>query len=90
MLCAFLPFLLTGCASSNDIAPLPLPGAPAHLRACAAAETPLIPGDKGTPLTKAEAAEALAEQRAGALAAHRCAASWQAFYDDLRKSFGGS
>ena len=90
MLCAFLPFLLTGCASSNDIAPMPLPDASAHLRACAAAETPPIPGAKGTPLTKAEAAEALAEQRASALAARRCAGAWQAYYEDLRKSFGGS
>jgi hypothetical protein len=50
---------------------------------------PDIPGARGTPLSKAEAAEALAEQRASALSKNRCARAWEKFYGDLKKSFGG-
>jgi hypothetical protein len=56
---------------------------------CVGASVPPIPGAKGTPLDKTDAATALAEQRAGALAKNRCAASWRDFYADVRASLGG-
>jgi hypothetical protein len=47
-----------------------------RLRACTGDAVPPIPGARGTPLTKAQAAECLAEQRAAALAKDRCAKAW--------------
>jgi hypothetical protein len=81
-LSVFLPLLLTACAASNNS--LTIPDTPAGLAACTAAPIPAIPGDVGTPLTKAQAAEALADQRAAALAKDRCAGSWASFYDNLK------
>jgi len=81
--------LLTGCANSpTDVVVPSLPDAPAGLKACTAASVPPIPGAAGTMLTKAQAATSLAEQRAIALAKSRCAKSWGAFYDDLKKTMG--
>ncbi len=78
--------LLTGCAGSNEIVAPQLPETPAGLRACTDTALPPIPGAQGTALTKAQAAQALAEQRAAAAAKSRCAEDWDAFYADLRKS----
>jgi hypothetical protein len=86
-LSVFLPLLLTGCAASNS---LTIPDTPAGLAACAAAPVPAIPGDAGTPLTKAQAAEALADQRAAALAKSRCVRGWASFYDNLKTSLESS
>lgn len=63
-----------------------LPDVPAGLAQCTADAVPAIPGARGTGLTKAQSAEALADQRAAALAAHRCSVAWREFYDDLRGS----
>jgi hypothetical protein len=83
-LSACLLLLLTGCAASIEAVPPSLPEIPAGLAACTAAPIPAIPGDAGTPLTKAQAAEALADQRAAALAKARCAQSWKSFYAGLK------
>lgn len=83
---AFLPLWLTNCAASNDVVPVTLPAAPAGLVDCTDTAVPPIPGARGAALTKAQAAEALADNRAAALAAHRCAVAWRDFYGDLRGS----
>jgi hypothetical protein len=62
---------------------LKLPDVPAGLQACTDAAVPPIPGARGTALTKAQAAEALADQRAAALSKDRCAKAWQTFYQAL-------
>ncbi len=80
--------LLTACARSPDPM-LPLPPAPADLTRCATDPVPDIPGAPGTGLDKAQAAQALVEQRAAARAKDRCGRSWADFYVDLRKSIGG-
>lgn len=80
---AFLPILLTGCATSNEVEHLQLPPVPAGLAACTDAPVPPVPGARGTPLTKAQAAEALSDQRASALSKDRCAHDWRDFYGDL-------
>lgn len=82
-MCVCLPILLTACAGSAEPVPLALPAVPAGLAACTADTIPPIPGAPGTALTKAQAAEALADQRAAALAKARCATAWSAFYGDL-------
>lgn len=81
---AFLPLWLTSCAASNEVVPVTMPTAPAGLVACADTAMPGLPGAVGTALTKAQAAEALVDNRAAALAAHRCAVAWREFYGDLR------
>ncbi|MGA7675148.1 MAG: hypothetical protein WCA78_08895 [Rhizomicrobium sp.] len=86
---AFLLLLLTGCATSPDYVAPQLPAAGDGLAACTAVAVPEIPGARGTPLGKAEAAEALAAQRASALSKDRCAKAWAEFYSDLSKSIGG-
>ena len=86
---AFLLLLLTGCASSTEYVAPRLPEAGEGLRVCAAAPVPDIPGARGTPLNKSQAAEALAEQRASALSKDRCARAWADFYSDLSKALGG-
>lgn len=86
LLSAFLPMLLTACAASNEIVAPQLPEAPSGLRACTDVALLPILGAPGSALTKAQAARALAEQRATAAAKNRCAAAWDAFYTDLRKS----
>ncbi len=86
---AFLLLLLTGCATSTEYAAPRLPEAGEGLRVCAAVPVPDIPGAHGTPLSKSQAAEALAEQRASALSKDRCAKAWAEFYSDLRKAIGG-
>lgn len=78
-----LPIWLTGCAGSNEPVAPSLPAVPAGLAACVAESIPSIPGAPGTALTKAQAATALADQRASALAKDRCAQAWQAFYGAL-------
>jgi hypothetical protein len=78
--------LLTACAASNEIVAPQLPEVPAGLRVCTDAALPPIPGAPGSALTKAQAAQALAEQRAAATAKNRCAAAWDDFYADFRKS----
>ena len=83
---AFLPLLLTGCATSTEAVAPVLPAAPAGLAVCTAAPVPAIPGARGTALTKAQAAEALADQRAAALAKDRCAQGWASFYTDLKSN----
>jgi hypothetical protein len=80
---AFLLLLLTACATSTEAVSPSLPAAPAGLAACAAAPVPAIPGARGTAITKAQASEALADQRAEALAKDRCARGWASFYGDL-------
>jgi hypothetical protein len=50
---------------------------------------PPIPGATGTALTKAQAAEALGDQRAAALLKDRCAKEWAGFYGEMRTSFAG-
>ena len=60
-----------------------MPDTPAGLKSCTALEIPPIPGALGTPLSKSQAAEALAEQRASAFEKDRCAKSWDGFYADF-------
>lgn len=86
---AFLLLLLTGCAGSTEYVAPQLPEAADGLRACTAAPVPDIPGALGTSISKAQAAEALAEQRAAALSKDRCARAWADFYSDLNKAIGG-
>jgi hypothetical protein len=62
-----------------------LPAIPPGLVACTDADVPSIPGPRGSPLNKAQTAEALADQRSAALDKDRCAKAWAAFYGDLRK-----
>ena len=88
-LSAFLPLLLTSCAASTEVVAPALPEAPPSLSACTQAKVPLLPGAAGTPLSKAQTIQALAEQRASALSKNRCARAWEEFYGDLKKSFGG-
>lgn len=61
-----------------------LPDVPGGLAACTVAPIPAIPGVKGTSLTKAQAAETLADQRAAALSKGRCVEEWYSFYSDLK------
>ena len=89
MMSAFLLLLLTGCATSPEYVAPQLPAAGDGLAACTAAPVPDIPGARGTALGKAEAVEALAEQRASALSKDRCAKAWEEFYSDLSKAIGG-
>lgn len=80
---AFAPTLLTGCAgSTSGIIDIGAP--PPGLVACTIETVPALPGDYGTPLSKAQAAQALGEQRTSALAKDKCAADWLAHYNDLR------
>lgn len=88
MMSVFLPLWLTGCAGSNDIVPV-LPAAPDTLVLCAGADVSPLPGEPGTGLTRVQAAEALADNRAAALMKDRCARSWAAFYDDLLEKWQG-
>jgi len=81
--------LLTACAASTEAVSPSLPAAPAGLTSCTAVAVPAIPGANGTALTKAQAAEALADQRAAALAKARCAGSWKKYYDGLVASMAG-
>lgn len=81
---ALLPIWLTGCAACNDSPPaMIVPPVPAGLSACTAEAVPPIPGAPGSPLRRSDAAAALAEQRASALAKARCANDWFVFYTDL-------
>lgn len=79
-----LPVWLTACAACSDAPPaMILPPVPAGLSACTAEPVPPIPGEPGSPLRRSEAAAALADQRASALAKARCATDWLIFYTDL-------
>lgn len=81
---ALMPFSLTACEHSNEPTRLELPLPNPALQACAAEVVPAIPGDKGTALTREQAANSLAEQRASALSKGRCANDYRAWYLDLR------
>jgi hypothetical protein len=87
-MCAFLATLLTGCATSNEVAAPSLPVVPSGLAACTDASVPSIPGPRGSPLTKTQSVEALADQRAAALDKDRCAKAWKAFYGDIAMPVG--
>lgn len=54
------------------------------LSACVGVDVPPIPGEPGTALSREQAAGTLAEQRASALAGHRCGRDYNAWYLDLR------
>lgn len=86
---AFLLLSLTGCGTSTEYVSPQLPAPDAGLTACTEASIPAIPGAAGTPLSKAQAATALAEQRASALSKDRCAKAWADFYADLRRTLRG-
>ena len=92
-LCAFLPLLLTGCATSNEAPSVPsLPDVSeraAELVSCATASVVALPGARGTGWTNEQAAGIVGDLRASELAKARCAASWMKFYSDLRGSLGG-
>lgn len=77
--------LLIGCGTSNRD-DLQLPDIPPNLKNCANVEIPAIPGERGSPLTKEQAANSLGEQRASALSKDRCVKDTQAWILDLRKS----
>lgn len=86
MLLAFPLILLTACVKSIDVQKPQLPAVPLGLTVCANLAVPAIPGERGTALTKEQAANSLAEQRASALSKDRCVKDNQAWYLDLRKS----
>lgn len=83
---ALIPFSLTACEHSIDVQAPQLPDFPLGLKVCAGLAVPPIPGERGSPLTKEQAAVSLGEQRASALSKDRCVKDNQAWYLDLRKS----
>lgn len=83
---ASLPILLMGCAHSIEVAPPHLPVPTADLQDCVQEEVPNIPGENGTPLSKSDTITALGYQRVSALSKARCAANYNAWYLDLKKS----
>src|SRR5512146_971881 len=81
----FLPISLIGCADSIS-GTIDIGEPPPGLVACTIETVPAIPGAPGTPLDKAQAAQAIGEQRTSALAKDKCSADWLAHYNDLRKA----
>jgi hypothetical protein len=75
--------LLTGCADSTS-GVIDIGDPPPGLVACTIETVPALPGDYGTPFSKAQAAQAIGEQRMSALAKDKCASDWLAHYNDLR------
>lgn len=84
LMCVLTLPLLTGCGTSSD-SKLQLPDFPLGLKVCANMAIPAIPGERGSPITKEQASDSLAEQRAFALSKDRCVKDNQSWYLDLRK-----
>jgi len=76
--------LLIGCAPSSEVLAPDLGEAPDGLKACTVETVPDLPGGTGTPLSKAQSAQAIGEQRTSAKAKDSCARDWQAYWDDVR------
>lgn len=88
---AFLLTSLTGCATFGNSASsisaasaANLPPVPGYLRRCFN-EVVVIPGERGTPLTREQAVTTLGELSASELRKTDCGRQLLAFYDDVAK-----